>query len=142
MTSNPGPLWVGSGRFRSASHTAGSADPIVSATFCLIISSSGCWDRTPFLYCRLSKAGNDGCLFTFVILKGFFKRQLRCSGKGACGSKAAGALCHQQSCLQLWSNRGLLQPLPRTSGDADTSMRSSQVEAGSWEVRQLPQVFS
>lgn len=28
-------------------------------------------------YCRLSKAGNNGCLFTFVIRKGFFKAAIK-----------------------------------------------------------------
>lgn len=49
------------------------ADSIAWATLISRILSPGCWSFTLLFYCKLSKAGNSGCLFTFVILKRFFK---------------------------------------------------------------------
>ena len=48
---------------------------IVWDTLLSWLVSPGRWNFALFLfYCRLSKAGSNGCLFTFVILKGIFSK--------------------------------------------------------------------
>lgn len=61
------PLWGphGGGGFHGVSHTA------------LMNSQPWLLELDTFLYCRFSKAGSNGCLFTFVILNGFFKTTIK-----------------------------------------------------------------
>lgn len=84
----------------------------MSAIFSLMISSPGCRHCTLFFYCRLSKARNNGCLFTFVILKGFFRAAVKGLWQRCLWRPSSWGSCHRQPCPPLWSNRGPLRASP------------------------------
>lgn len=106
------------------------------------LSSPGCWNFKMFPPVGSQRRDTMVVFSHLSSSRVFSKLQLRCSGKGSRGNKAAERLCHHQPpCPELWSNGGSLQASLLLADDDIGLAHSHAAETGSRDVRWLPKVL-